>query len=187
MRIDLNADVGEWTSDDPARETDAALMVLVTSVSIACGVHAGDAATMDATVELASRHGLAIGAHPGYPDREGFGRRQLDLGPDELRATLVEQLEALAAICASRAAALTHVKPHGALYNAAAKDPELAQVVARAVRDLDPRLVLFGPPGSALLEAARDAGLRRRARGVRRPVVRARWQPACAIAPRSRA
>jgi UPF0271 protein len=160
VRIDLNADVGEWTGDDPARETDAALMALVTTVNVACGAHAGDVTTMDATVELAERHGLAIGAHPGYPDREGFGRSQLDLGPDALRTTLVEQLEALAAICAARGAALTHVKPHGALYHAAATDPELAQLVARVVRDVDPRIALFGPPGSALVEAAWDAGLR---------------------------
>jgi UPF0271 protein len=160
VRIDLNADLGEWTGDDPARQIDAALMSLVTSVNVACGAHAGDAVTMAHTVELAASRGLAVGAHPGYPDREGFGRRHRDLTADELQATLAQQIDALATLCAARGATLTHVKAHGALYNAAATDAELARVVATTVRGIDDRLAIFGPPGSALLDAARDAGLR---------------------------
>jgi 5-oxoprolinase (ATP-hydrolysing) subunit A len=165
VRIDLNADVGEWTGDDPARETDARLMAFVTTVNIACGAHAGDARTLAITAELAAARGLAIGAHPGYPDREGFGRRRLELTTDELRTTLHEQIEALADACEARGARLTHVKAHGALYHAAATDPELAHVVAGVVRRIDDRLALFGPPGSALLDAARDTGLRGVAEG----------------------
>jgi UPF0271 protein len=160
VRIDLNADVGEWTGDDPARQTDAALMTLVTTVSIACGAHAGDADSMAATVELAARESLAIGAHPGYPDREGFGRRRLDLSTSQLRATIIDQVARLADACLARGVRLGHVKPHGALYHAAAADAALARVVAQAVRDVDRGLALFGPPGSALLVAASDAGLR---------------------------
>jgi 5-oxoprolinase (ATP-hydrolysing) subunit A len=159
VRIDINADVGEWTGDDPARATDAALLPLVTSVNVACGAHAGDEQSVAVTVDLATELGLAIGAHPGYPDREGFGRRPLAMTPDALRSTLAEQLARLAEACSARGATLGHVKAHGALYNAAARDPELARIVADAVRDIDERLALFGPPGSALLEAARDAGL----------------------------
>jgi UPF0271 protein len=160
VRIDLNADVGEWTEDDPTRVTDVALLPFVTTVNIACGAHAGDATSMAVTVDLAARSGLAIGAHPSYPDREGFGRRQLDLTPDELRTMLLQQIEALAEVCEAAGASLTHVKAHGALYNTAAKDPETARVIAEAVREIDAGLALFGPPGSALLAAARDAGLR---------------------------
>lgn len=159
MRIDINADVGEWTGDDPARATDAALLPFVTTINVACGAHAGDLWSMTRTVELAAELGLAIGAHPGYPDPAGFGRRQLGLAPDELRATLIEQLERLAGVCADRGATLSHVKAHGALYNAAARDAELARIVAEAARDTG-HVALFGPPGSALLAAARDAGLR---------------------------
>ncbi len=160
MRIDLNADVGEWTEDDPARVSDTALMPFVTTVNIACGAHAGDATSMAVTVELAARSGLAIGAHPGYPDREGFGRRQLDLTPDELRTTLLHQVKAFAEMCEAAGASLTHVKAHGALYNTAAKDSDTARVIASVVREIDDTLALFGPPGSALLAAAREAGLR---------------------------
>ena len=166
VRIDLNADVGEWIGDGPARATDAALLPLVTSVNVACGAHAGDDASMAVTVALAADQGLAIGAHPGYPDREGFGRRQLDLTPDELRATLTEQLERLAAVCSARGIALTHVKAHGALYNAAANDPELARIVAGAPSTPSTsgwRCSGHRAPRSSRLPA--DAGLRSVAEG----------------------
>jgi UPF0271 protein len=165
VRIDLNADVGEWTGDAPQRATDAALLALVTTVNIACGAHAGDDESMAVTVERAAELGLAIGAHPGYPDREGLGRRPLALSPDELRSTLLRQVEALAGICATRGMALSHVKAHGALYNEAARDPDLAHVVVATVQGHDPRLAIFGPPGSALLDAARAVGLRGVAEG----------------------
>jgi 5-oxoprolinase (ATP-hydrolysing) subunit A len=153
MRIDLNADVGEGTGHD------AELIPLVTSVNIACGAHAGDPAGMAQAVELARRHSAAIGAHPGYPDREGFGRRELAMAPDELTASLLAQLEALVAVVAAAGLTMGHVKPHGALYNQAARDRALAAIVAQAVRQSDPSLTLVGLAGSALLEAGREAGL----------------------------
>lgn len=165
MRIDINADVGEWTGDDPARATEVALLPLVTTVNVACGAHAGDDQSIATTVELAAGLGLAVGAHPGYPDREGFGRRRLDLTSDALRATLREQLDRLAAACSAQGIPLTHVKAHGALYNAAATEPDLARIVAETTHAIDPGLALFGPPGSALLEAARETGLRGVAEG----------------------
>ncbi len=159
MSIDLNADVGEgygeWRMGD-----DAALLPLVTSANIACGAHAGDPLLMDQTVQLAQALGVAIGAHPGYPDRDGFGRRDLAMGLDELRAAILTQVGALAAICRGRGAELRHVKLHGALYNRAAVDHRLADCVVRAVRDFSTGLTLVGLAGSALLVEARSAGLR---------------------------
>jgi 5-oxoprolinase (ATP-hydrolysing) subunit A len=159
MRIDLNADVGEsygpWVMGD-----DEALIPLVSSVNLACGAHAGDPLVMRRTVELAHDSGVALGAHPGYPDRDGFGRRELGLSAQELHASLTYQLGALAAFAAQAGDRLHHVKPHGALYNRAAIDPELAAVVADAVRAFDRQLVLVGPAGSRLIEAGYAAGLR---------------------------
>lgn len=159
-RIDLNADVGEGFA-----ETDAALIPLVTSANIACGGHAGDASTMEASVALCLAHGVAMGAHPSYPDREGFGRREIGIDRAVLQGELVAQIGALAAVVASRGARLAHVKPHGALYNRAAVDADVAQVVAEAVRAVDPSLVLVGLAGSRLLEAGRAVGLRTRGEG----------------------
>jgi UPF0271 protein len=158
VRIDLNADVGEsygaWHMGQ-----DEALIPLVTSVNIACGAHAGDPLVMAQTVSLACRNGVQIGAHPGYPDRDGFGRREISLSSDELEASLLFQLGALAAFVHEAGAELRHVKPHGALYNTAAKDVAVAAGVARAVKRFDPSLLLVGLCGSALLEAGREAGL----------------------------
>jgi 5-oxoprolinase (ATP-hydrolysing) subunit A len=158
MRIDLNADVGEsygaWTMGD-----DEALMPLVSSVNIACGAHAGDPLVMLRTVELARRHGTAIGAHPGYPDRDGFGRRELAMSEDELRASLLVQLGALDAVCRAAGAKLRHVKPHGALYNRAARDQRLAVTVAAAVHEFTPRATLVGLAGGELVRAGRERGL----------------------------
>ena len=162
--IDLNADVGE--SFGPWRMgADEELVPLVTSVNIACGAHAGDAATILRTAELAVRHGVAIGAHPGYPDLAGFGRRDLDLTPDELRATIVAQVGAVMAAARVAGTLLRHVKPHGAMYNRAARDPEMAATIARAIFDLDPTLVLVGLAGSASVAAGSEAGLRVAAEG----------------------
>ncbi|HEY7598392.1 MAG TPA: 5-oxoprolinase subunit PxpA [Candidatus Limnocylindrales bacterium] len=159
MRVDLNADVGEsygpWVMG-----ADEELIPLVSSVNVACGAHAGDPLVMARTVALVKRHRVALGAHPGYPDRDGFGRRDLAMAPDELRASLLYQLGALAAFARDAGARLRHVKPHGALYNRAARDEALAGVVAQAVHDFDARLVLVGLAGSALLDAARGLGLR---------------------------
>jgi UPF0271 protein len=151
--IDLNADVGEGYDD-------RSLMPLVTSVNVACGGHAGDERTMSETVEAALRLRIAIGAHPSYPDREHFGRRELAIPLADVDAAIRDQVRALLAIAESAGSRLAHVKPHGALYNVAARDSAIARAVARAVRGVDPRLTLVGLAGSRLLEAAREAGLR---------------------------
>ena len=157
-RIDLNADAGESFGSWPMG-ADAELVPLVTSVNVACGFHAGDPLTIVRTVRLALDHGAAVGAHPGYPDLVGFGRRAMDLAPDELEATVLYQVAALAGIARAEGGRLTHVKAHGALYNRAAVDPAVAAPIARAVARLDGSLRLVGPPGSALLAAGAAAGL----------------------------
>jgi UPF0271 protein len=144
---------------------DATLIPLVTSVNVACGAHAGDPITIERTVRLAASHGVAVGAHPGYPDLVGFGRRDLDMAPDELEASIVYQVAAVAAFAADAGVPLRHVKPHGALYNAAARNPELAAVIARAVVRVSPSLMLVGLAGSSLIGAGRAAGLRTAAEG----------------------
>ena len=156
--IDLNADVGESFGPWPMG-ADEVLIPLVSSVNIACGAHAGDPATILRTVELARAGGVAIGAHPGYPDLVGFGRRELDMSPVDLRASLIVQVGAVQAAARAAGAVVRHVKPHGALYNRAARDPALAATIAEAIRDLDPTLVLVGLAGSASIAAARAAGL----------------------------
>lgn len=159
MRIDLNADVGEsygaWTMGH-----DELLLPLVTSANVACGAHAGDPLVMDRTVALCARLGVAAGAHPGYPDRDGFGRRDLEMTTDELEASILAQVGALWAIARARGVELVHVKPHGALYNAAARDPALAETIARAVRRFSADLVFVGLAESVGLEAASAVGLR---------------------------
>ena len=158
MRVDLNADVGEsygpWVMG-----RDEELIPLVSSVNVACGAHAGDPLVMARTVALAKQHRVALGAHPGYPDRDGFGRRDVAMSPDELRASLLYQLGALAAFARDAGVKLAHVKPHGALYNRAARDEALATVIAETVRDFDRKLALVGLAGSKLLEAGRAVGL----------------------------
>ena len=158
MRIDLNADLGEsfgaWTMGQ-----DAQLMPLVTSANVACGSHAGDPAVMRKTVRLARAHGVAVGAHPGFADLVGFGRREMQLTPQEVEDLVLFQIGALAAIAQSEGVRLQHVKAHGALYNMACRDEAMAEAIARAVVAFDPTLVLFGLPGSALLQAGLDAGL----------------------------
>lgn len=138
---------------------DDELIPLVSSVNVACGAHAGDPATILRTVELAAAHGVTVGAHPGYPDLAGFGRRDLDMSAADLRASLIVQIGAVAAAARVAGVDLRHVKPHGALYNRAARDPGLARVVAETIRDLDPALVLVGLAGSASIVAGRAAGL----------------------------
>ena len=159
MRIDLNADVGEsfgaWSLGE-----DEALIPSVTSINVACGAHAGDPRTIDRTIALALEHGVAIGAHPGYPDLAGFGRRAMDLSPDDIEASVLYQVAAVAGFARAHGTALRHVKAHGALYNLAARDGAAAAAIARAVQRFDPSLALVGLAGSALLVAGRDAGLR---------------------------
>lgn len=156
--VDLNCDTGEsfgaWTLG-----ADAELLSEVTSANIACGYHAGDPATMRRTIDLALARGVALGAHPGLPDLAGFGRRVIEVSIDDAYDMVVYQVGALAAFAAARGARLAHVKPHGALYNMAAARPPLAAAIAGAVRDVDRSLMLFGLAGSALVAAARAAGL----------------------------
>jgi len=154
VRIDLNADVGEGTTGD--RD----LMRFITSANVACGFHAGDPGIMRATIELARAHGVAVGAHPGFPDLEGFGRRELQVAPRDVEDFVVYQVGALAAIAAAQGVRLQHVKPHGALFNMAARDAALAEAVARATATIDKSMMLFGLPGSELNAAGRRAGLR---------------------------
>jgi UPF0271 protein len=157
-QIDLNADVGE--SFGPWRMgEDERLIPLVSSVNIACGAHAGDPLTITRTVRLAISHNAAIGAHPGYPDLAGFGRRDLEMSPDELESSLIAQVGAVQAIARSEGASVRHVKPHGALYNRTARDEELAATVAGAIARLDLDVILVGLAGSALLAAGRAASL----------------------------
>jgi 5-oxoprolinase (ATP-hydrolysing) subunit A len=153
MRVDLNADVGEGCAHDRT------LMTLITSANIACGWHAGDASTMRDTVALALSAGVALGAHPSYPDRDNFGRVPIPLEPADVHAQVIYQVGALAAIARSQGGRLSHVKPHGALYNQAANDALLADAIAAAVRAVDPDLALFGLAGGALVAAASRAGL----------------------------
>ena len=153
MQIDLNGDVGESFGAYEIGH-DAALIPILTSANIACGFHAGDPGVMRATVALARQHGTAVGAHPGFPDLVGFGRREMNATPREVEDLVAYQIGALAAIAAAQGVRLTHVKPHGALYNMAARDLDLADAIARAIAAVDPSLALFGLPGSQSLEAA---------------------------------
>lgn len=146
--IDLNSDLGEGAG------TDEAIMPFVTSANIACGAHAGDEETMRATVELALRRGVTIGAHPGYRDRANFGRVVVEMPHEALVEDLRAQIEALRGITADLGAPLTHVKPHGALYNRGERDPDTAGAIVAAVRAVDPALVLVAPPDSAMHVAA---------------------------------
>jgi UPF0271 protein len=156
--IDLNCDAGESFGPWPMGN-DEALIPLMTSVNIACGAHAGDPVVMRRTVELAARHGVAIGAHPGYPDLQGFGRRALTLSPGEVEVWVQAQVGALSGIARAAGVVLQHVKPHGALYNTAADDPAVAEAIARAVHTLDPQLMLIVRAGSIQAAISREMGL----------------------------
>lgn len=153
MQIDLNADMGEGCGDD------AMLMTLVSSANIACGFHAGDAVMMRQSVKLALENGVAIGAHPSFPDRENFGRTVMTLPPDVVYAQTLYQIGALAAITRAEGGVLRHVKPHGMLYNQAAQDELLADAIARALKDSDASLILVGLAGSKLIAAGKHYGL----------------------------
>lgn len=156
--IDLNADAGEsfgrYTLGD-----DEAVMRSVTSVSVACGWHAGDPCVIRRTVALARAAGVCVGAHPSYPDLQGFGRRAMAMSPDELTDGVIYQVAAVGGLAAAEGVALHHVKPHGALYNVACRDTAVARAIVRGVVAVDRRLVMYAPPGSRLAEAAATAGL----------------------------
>ncbi|CAI9398197.1 MULTISPECIES: 5-oxoprolinase subunit PxpA [Citrobacter] len=153
MNIDLNADLGEGCA------SDGALLTLVSSANIACGFHAGDAQTMLASVREALKNGVAIGAHPSFPDRENFGRTAMTLPAQTVYAQTLYQIGALAAMTRAEGGVMRHVKPHGMLYNQAAKDPQLADAIAKAVHACDPALILVGLAGSELIRAGERYGL----------------------------
>jgi UPF0271 protein len=152
-RIDLNCDMGEGMPDD------ALLMACISSANIACGRHAGSPSIMEETVALAVRFGVAIGAHPGFDDFVNFGRVEVVLPATEVRMLVLSQIQDLQAVCLRSGASLRHVKPHGALYNMAARDPVLARAIAEAIAEADRRLVLYGLLGSHLISEGRRAGL----------------------------
>ena len=158
LKIDLNCDLGEsfgaWKMG-----LDEKIIPLISSANVACGFHAGDPLVMQKTVSLAAQSGVAAGAHPGFPDLAGFGRRNMSLAPDEAKACVQYQIGALDGFCRAAGIELAHVKPHGALYNMAAKDMELARAIVQAVQEINPRLILLALAGSRMAEAAREAGL----------------------------
>lgn len=157
LKIDLNCDMGEM----PEAITDGtqeALMRSITSANVACGGHAGDEGTMRTTIQQAMRYGVAVGAHPGYADRENFGRMELKMPSDQVANSVYEQVQALARVAESCGARLVHVKPHGAVYNQAVKNRELARAIAEGVARWNRQVVLVGLAGSAMLEVFREAG-----------------------------
>jgi UPF0271 protein len=156
--IDLNSDLGEGFG--PFRVgADDDLFPLISSANVACGAHGGDPVTMERTIRMAREHGVAVGAHPGFPDRAGFGRRSMALSPAEIHAEVIFQVGALATFCRVAGVEMQHVKAHGALYNLAVREPDIARAIATAVRDVDPDLRFFALPGSTLERAGRKAGL----------------------------
>ncbi len=159
MRIDINCDFGESFGVYRLSEEEA-ILDYVTSVNIACGFHAGDPLVMRKTVQMALEKGVAIGAHPGFPDLLGFGRRNINVTPDEVYAYVVYQVGALSAFVKAEGGKMSHVKPHGALYNMAAKEAVLAEAIAKAVYDMDPTLTLYGLAGSELITAGKRIGLK---------------------------
>lgn len=157
--VDLNCDMGESFGAYKLGR-DSEVLKFVTSANIACGFHAGDPATMRQTVKLALDHGVALGAHPGLQDLVGFGRRDMDLSPQEAYDIVVYQIGALWGFVRAQGAKLQHVKAHGSLYNMAARNAGLAEAIAEAVYKIDPELILFGLAGSELIQAGKKAGLR---------------------------
>lgn len=152
--VDLNCDLGEGCGND------ADLMRLISSANIACGYHAGDDDTMKHAIDLAVENNVAIGAHPGYKDKENFGRKALSLTFGDTHDIVIDQILKLKHFCEASGAKLRHIKPHGALYNQAARDREIASAIVDAVRAVDPQLVFFGLSGSIMIEEAERAGLR---------------------------
>ena len=182
MKIDINCDMGE--SFGPWRMgADEQVMPHITSANIACGAHAGDATVMRRTVAMARSAGVAVGAHPGFADLQGFGRREMIVDPREMEDALLAQVGALEAIARAEGSRLQHVKAHGALYNMAARDRALADAIARAIKAFDASLIMFGLPNSLMIDAGKAAGLRVAAEGF---ADRA-YQPDGSLTPRSQA
>jgi UPF0271 protein len=182
VTIDINCDMGEsfgpWSMG-----ADPQVMPHITSANIACGAHAGDPGVMRRTVRLAKEHGVSVGAHPGFPDLQGFGRREVPMQPGEVEDSLIAQIGALAAIARAEGVPVRHVKAHGALYNMAARDARLAEAIARAIAAIDASMIMFGLPRSPMIDAATAAGLKVAAEGF---ADRA-YEPDGSLTPRSRA
>ncbi len=159
MRIDINSDTGESFGSYTIGH-DAGLFRSITSANVAAGFHAGDPSVLRGTIRLAKTHGVAIGAHPGFPDLVGFGRRELNVAPQEAEDLVLYQIAAVAGVAAAEGVKIQHVKPHGALFNMAVRSAELATAIARGVAAFDTSLILFGLPGSEIVKAGRAAGLR---------------------------
>ena len=158
MKIDLNCDMGE-SFGQYKLGNDEAVMPFITSANIACGFHAGDPLVMQSAIRLAKKYNVAIGAHPSWPDLQGFGRREMNLSIEETEALILYQIGALAGFAKAEGVELRHVKPHGALYNQAVKDHALANAIARAVKAFSAGLILVGLAGSSLVEAGAELGL----------------------------
>jgi UPF0271 protein len=180
--IDINCDMGEsfgpWVMG-----ADAEVMPHITSANVACGGHAGDPSVMRRTVRAAKAHGVAVGAHPGFADLQGFGRREMQTDPSEVEDSLLAQIGALAAIARAEGMPVRHVKAHGALYNMAARDRRLADAIAQAIKAFDPSLVMFALPNSPMVQAGIAAGLRVAAEGF----ADRSYEPDGSLTPRSRA
>lgn len=159
IKVDLNSDLGESFGAYKIGN-DEKIIPLITSANIACGYHAGDPLVMSKTVASALRAGVSVGAHPGFPDLLGFGRRNMAVSPEEAKAYVLYQLGALSAFCAAQGAKINHVKPHGALYNMAAKDYSFAKAMCEAVYEFDKNIYFLGLSGSEMIRAADDTGLR---------------------------
>jgi 5-oxoprolinase (ATP-hydrolysing) subunit A len=181
ITIDLNADMGE-SFGAYSIGSDEAVMTSISSANVACGYHGGDPSVMRRTVRLARERGVAVGAHPGFPDLVGFGRREMRVAPQDVEDLVLYQIGALAGIAHGEGIRLSHVKAHGALYNMAVKDRSLADAIARAVAAFDRTLVLFGLPNSDLVRAGQAAGLRVALEGF---ADRA-YEPDGSLTPRSR-
>jgi UPF0271 protein len=181
LRVDINCDMGEsfgaWTMG-----ADAEVMPNITSANVACGAHAGDPTVMRRTIRSAKAHGVAVGAHPGFADLQGFGRREVSVDPVEVEDSLIAQIGAVAAMARAEGVALRHVKAHGALYNMAARDRSLADAIARAIKAFDAHLIMFGLPNSPMIDAGRAAGLEVASEGF---ADRA-YEPDGSLTPRSR-
>lgn len=156
--IDLNSDIGESFGAYKMGD-DVAVMKSITSANVACGFHAGDPLVLKKTIELCAKMGVAVGAHPGYPDLVGFGRRNMACTPDEVYSDVLYQIGAIQAFCAANGMELQHVKPHGAMYNQAAKSAELADAIVQAVKDAGGNLILMGLANSEFERAAKDKGV----------------------------
>lgn len=158
MKVDLNCDLGESFGNYNIGN-DQNIIPVITSANIACGFHAGDSQVMNNTVKLAKENNIGIGAHPGLPDLQGFGRRNMDLSPREIYDIMIYQLGAMSGFCAIHKTKLNHVKPHGALYQMGARDEEIAQAIAQAVYDFNPSLIFVGLSNTLLISKAKELGL----------------------------